>query len=304
MIAPIPAVMLASDATFGTMNATALSAAGRYFRRIFLAALAAVPMATVGAQAAETTLKADYLITIAGITIGRVDAESRFTDSGYAATITGQTYGISRLVSDAHAELVGNGLVRGTQVSPATYNLDTDEKGFRTHVSMAMQGGSVVDLSTAPRLIPFPDRIPVTPAQKRNVVDPVGAFMVPVSQPRAVTGPVACDRTVRVFDGWQRYDVKLFFKDSQHVNNEGTGAYSGEVFVCGARYIPVAGHRRGRQSVQYMADNKRLEVWLVPVDGTRFLVPYRILIGTQMGDLVIVSRGFDVSATSRQARAD
>ena len=74
-----------------------------------------------------------------------------------------------------------------------------------------------------------------------------------------------------------------------------TGAYSGEVFVCSARYVPVAGHRPDRDSVQYMADNKRLEVWLVPVDGTPVLVPYRILIGTQMGDLVIVSRDFAVA---------
>ncbi len=295
--------MLALDATLGTMMTTAFCALTRPLRRILLAALVVTPVAASGAYAADTTLKADYLITIAGITIGKVNAEGRFTSTGYAATISGQTYGISRFVSDARAVLAGNGRIRGTEVTPASYALDTDEKGFQTHVDMAMRGGSIVDLSTAPRLMPFPDRVPVTRNHKRNVVDPVGAFMVAVDRPLAIAGPTACNRTVKVFDGWQRYDVKLSFKESRHVNN-GSGAYSGEVFVCGARYVPVAGHRPDRKSVQYMAHNKRIEVWLVPVDGTRVLVPYRILIGTQMGDLVIVSRDFSVSATKRQASAD
>ncbi len=296
--------MLALDATLGTMMMTAPTAMSRRLRRILLAALVVMPVAASGAWAADMTLKADYLITIAGITIGKVDAEGRFTNSGYAATISGQTYGVSRFVSDAHAVLAGNGRIRGSHVTPATYKLDTDEKGFRTHVSMAMRGGSIVDLSAAPHLLPSPDRVPVTPSHKRNVVDPVGAFMVTVDRPLAVTGGSACNRTIRIFDGWQRYDVKLTYKESRHVNSDNPRAYSGEVFVCGARYVPVAGHRPDRDSVQYMADNKRLEVWLVPVDGTRVLVPYRILIGTQMGDLVIVSRDFSVGVTERQASAN
>lgn len=284
------------------MNTTLLSAPVRSFCRILLAALVVAPMAAASADAADRTLKADYLITIAGVTIGKVNAEGRFTDNGYAATISGQTYGISRFVSDARALLAGNGRIRGTHVTPATYNLDTDEKGFRTHVSMAMRGGSIVDLSAAPHLLPYPDRVPITSSHKRNVVDPVGAFVVASDQPVAINGRSACNRTVKVFDGWQRYDVKLSFKDSKHVN-DGNGAYSGVVYVCSARYVPVAGHRPGRDSVQYMADNKRLEVWLAPVDGTRVLVPYRIMIGTQMGDLVIVSRDFAVKTTERQANA-
>ncbi len=295
--------MLALDATLGTMMMTAFSVIARALRRIFLAALVATPVAATGAHAADRTLKADYLITIAGITIGKVNAEGRFTKSGYAATISGRTYGLSRFVSDAHAVLAGNGRIRGSRITPASYALDTSEKGFRTHVSMAMRGGAIVNLSAAPHLLPYPDRVPVTSTHKRNVVDPVGAFMVAVDRPLALSGASACNRTVRVFDGWQRYDVKLTFKKSRHVNNA-SGAYSGEVFVCDARYVPVAGHRPDRASVQYMADNKRLEVWLVPVEGTRVLVPYRILIGTQMGDLVIVSRDFSVSATERQASAN
>ena len=42
--------------------------------------------------------------------------------------------------------------------------------------------------------------------------------------------------------------------------------YSGDVLVCAARYNPIAGHRTGRKSTQFMADNKDMEVWLAPVE--------------------------------------
>jgi hypothetical protein len=294
------------NATLGAMTRSTAFRGLAAAARLLLAIFAALPLAGAGlaAPGAETTLKANYLITIAGITIGRVDADSRFSPTGYATTISGSTYGISRFVSDAHAVLAGNGRINGTRVAPAAYNLETNEKGFETHVSMAMRGGSIVDLVAAPRLVAAPDRVPVTPVHKRNVVDPVGAFVVSVPHGGPNAGPAACDRTVKVFDGWQRYDVQLTYKESRTVEGSGPGSYSGQVFVCTARYIPVAGHRPARESVKFMADNKRLEVWLAPVAGTSVMVPYRIMIGTQVGDLVIIARDFAVSATRQAASAD
>ncbi len=47
--------------------------------------------------------------------------------------------------------------------------------------------------------------------------------------------------------------------------------YSGAVLVCTGRYNPIAGHRTGRKSTQFMADNRDMEVWLAPVEGARVL---------------------------------
>ena len=65
--------------------------------------------------------------------------------------------------------------------------------------------------------------------------------------------------------------------------------------------MPIAGHRPARKSVQYMTDNKRIEIWLAPVAGTTVMVPYRIIIGTKAGDLVISANQFQVSKTEKQA---
>jgi hypothetical protein len=254
----------------------------------------AAPATTNGA----VTLQATYMIAISGLSIGRADVKARFTDKGYAAAISGSTYGVSRFVSDARATLAGSGRISGTSVQPASYNLETTEAGFQTSVSMTMRGGAIVGLQAIPNLPKVSDRVPVTAQSRQNVVDPVGAFVVALDKVSDTPdGNRACNRVVHVFDGWKRFDIRLSYKETR----EGDG--DGKVIVCTARYVPVAGHRTGDDDVAYMAGNQRLEIWLSPVTGTRYLLPTRILIGTKVGDLVINARSFDVTPAVAQATA-
>jgi hypothetical protein len=267
-------------------------------------AAAFLVLAAAGAEAGDAKFKATYAISVGSFTIGRVQAETRLTSNGYAAAISGSTSGITRLVSDARASLIGSGRILGTRVLPAAYNLDTDENGFQTHVRMAMNGGAITNVTAVPGLKPSPDRVPIKPFHKRNIVDPVGAFLTVLDRPGEPDGRRACNRTVKVFDGWQRYDIRLFYKSTRKADGAGAGGYSGDLFVCGARYVPVAGHRQNRDSVKSMVDNQRLEVWLAPVAETRYLLPYRIQIGTKYGDLVIRATEFKVDNDEHRASAD
>ena len=285
------------------MSATGFLAATAGSGRLLIGGLLLVATLAPGARAVAAepvNLSATYVITIGGITIGRAEAKARFTGTGYAAAINGSTYGVSRIVSDARAVLAGSGRISEASVAPASYNLETSEAGFETRIRMGMSGGAITSLQAVPELMPAPDRVPVTPSSRRNIVDPVGAFMVAAGQPGQMNGPRACNRTVRVFDGWQRFDIRLAFKEMKPVTG-GANSYAGELIVCSARYVPVAGHRPGRANVQYMTENKRLEVWLAPIAGTNLFVPYHILIGTQIGDLVIRARSFVVTGGERQA---
>ena len=261
--------------------------------------LAAPPLASA---ASGVTLEASYIIAISGLTIGRADVRGRFTDRGYAAAISGSTYGISRLVSDAQATLSGSGRVVGDRVVPASYNLATSEQGFQTSVNMTMRGRSIVDLQAVPSLPIVSDRVPITAAAKQGVVDPVGAFVVVLDRP-SMTPAQICNRTVPVFDGWKRFDIRLSYKDTRKVD-DGDQAFSGDVVVCTARYQPVAGHRTSDDSVTFMADNKRLEIALARIKGTSYMVPYTILIGTKVGDLTINARTFTANGTQQQANAN
>ncbi len=176
------------------------------------------------AAAASTNLKATYSIAFGLVTIGRANVDARFTDRGYAAAIAGSTFGVVRLVSDASARLNGSGRLGSGAVSPNTYSLDTEEGGFHTQVRMGLSGGSVTTVNAIPDQVEADDRVPLTAGHKRNVVDPVGAFIVSLPGRGDPTGDQACNRTVRVFDGWQRYDVRLTYKETRHSNGAGRTA--------------------------------------------------------------------------------
>lgn len=252
-------------------------------------------VAASAAKAEDVSLRATYAISISGLTIGRIDVKSDFDGNSYDASIRGSTSGPSRIVSDASASMSGTGKFFGARVLPDAFRMETLESGFSTHVSIAMRGGAVTSVSALPPLLQAADRVPVTPQHKKDVVDPLGAFIIPLDRPGVPSGRRACARTVRVFDGWTRYDVPLYYKETKAVDGDAT-SYSGRVIVCGARFVPVAGHRAGRKSVEDMANNKRLEVWLAQVGNAPVLVPYRILIGTDLGDLIVTATRFTTGA--------
>ena len=236
-------------------------------------------------------LEATYSIVVSGITVGHAQAVATFTPDGYTASIDGSTSGIARLVSDATAKLAGSGRIVADRLLPASYILDTSENGDASHVSMALRGGAITNLTAVPPLKPKPDRIPVTSNHKRNILDPLSAFLVRRSGGGPPT-PDICNRTIKVFDGWQRYDIALSYKATRKVAGRGEG-FTGEVFVCTARYVPVAGHRT--KQVQSLTENKRMEVWLAPLSDSPMMVPYKIIIGTGAGDLGVTATRFKVS---------
>ncbi len=281
-------------------------AARARLRSLLIGAVVTAATGTIGAlpaSAGNATVSALYYISVAGLAVGRANVDVSFSDTRYTAAIKGSTRGLIRLVSDAQAILTGSGRISGNQVLPANYTLETKDGDFETHVDMAMRGGSIVTLDAEPSLRAAPDRVPVTARHKRRVVDPVAAFIVALGKSTQADGQHVCHRTVPVFDGWQRYDVSLYYKETRTIDGHGD-SYSGDVIVCGARYVPIAGHRTSGESVQYMADNKRLEIWLAPVEDAAVLLPYRVVIGTQVGDLVISARKFVVSTAEQHASAN
>jgi hypothetical protein len=179
-------------------------------------------------------------------------------------------------------------------VVPATY-ANTTANSYETRtVRMAMSGGAVRGLDISPPFFDPVGRVPVTEVSKRNILDPVSALVMNVPAGQPLVGPAACERTIPVFDGFARYDIKLSFERSQDVQVKG---YSGPVAVCAIRYVPVAGHRPEAKSTQFMAENKQMEVWLVPIERAHAVVPLRISIMTMAGMLVVDGTEFTILPT-------
>jgi hypothetical protein len=252
-----------------------------------------------------TRLEVNYSISIKGLTIGRVKAEMRFTDNNYVSAVSGSVTGLARLFSDANAKLAGTGHIQGSRIVPDSYDGVTVEGKYESRVSMAMRGGAITELSAEPPNKPAPDRVPILPSHKRNVLDPLSAFLVVLGKEVKPDGPEACNRTIKVFDGWSRYDIVLSYKDTRHVGkDDGSGDnYNGDVFICAARYVPVSGHRANGKAVKDMEANSNLGAWLAPVGETGILAPYRLTIGTNAGDLTLRATRFVVTKEENRASA-
>ena len=78
-----------------------------------------------------------------------------------------------------------------------------------------------------------------------------------------------------------RFDLQHGFKRMDQVKAD--KGYEGPAVVCAVYFSPVAGHIPDRATIKYLVDQRRIEVWLVPIAGTRLVVPFRVAIPTPIG---------------------
>jgi hypothetical protein len=158
---------------------------------------------------------------------------------------------------------------------------------------MALSDGAVTGVDISPPIEDKPGRVPLRDQDKLGVVDPVGSIVVPVAGNAPLIGPAACDRSIPIFDGYTRFDVKLSYVGQRRVAAKG---YSGPVVVCAARYVPISGHNPDRPAVKFMVDNRQMEVWLAPIESARVLVPFRASVRTMIGTTIVEASEFSVNA--------
>jgi len=260
------------------------------------AALAAsVLMAALAADAshvaaAQGRFEAEYTATLAGIPIGRGNWVIEISDDQFTATASGGTFGIIRVLTQGHGTSTAQGLLNGGQPVPQSYASTITNDKRVDDVRMAFAGGNVKELSVEPPLSPNPERVPVTDADRRNVLDPMTATLVHVGGSGDPVSPQACGRTAAVFDGRMRFDLRSEFKRIETVKAE--KGYQGPVVVCAVYFMPIAGYNPDRYAIRYLAAVRDAEVWFAPIFGTRVLVPYRFSLPTPVGTGVLQATAF------------
>jgi hypothetical protein len=264
---------LASPLSKLTRLAPALGIAG---------ALAAVFLADIRhPAAAQGRLEAEYVATLTGIPIGRGTWIIDVSDDEVTAAANGATAGLLRIFASG----TGMGATRGTiaagRIVPLTYAATVTTKDRIDDVRMAFAGGNVKDFSVEPPVGPNPDRIPVSDADRRNVVDPMISTMNYVAGNGEPLSPQSCTRRVSVFDGRLRYELSSEFKRMETV--KASKGYQGPVIVCAVYFTPVSGYVPNSTTIKYLASIRDAEAWMAPIAGTRVLVPFRFSLPTPIG---------------------
>jgi hypothetical protein len=252
--------------------------------------LALAPQAAL----AQGRLDAQYEATLSGIPVGKGAWAIEIGDDTFTASAQGGTAGLLKAFSGGSGSGASQGrVVNGALVANAYVATTMTQKKSET-IRLVLANGGVKDFSIDPAPPVDPDRIVVTDAHRKNVLDPMTGSMLRVAGNGDVLSPEACRTGSGIFDGRLRYDLKLDFKRMEMVKAE--RGYHGPAVVCAVYFTPVAGYIPDRPVIKYLAGERRMEIAFVPIAGTRILVPFRMTIPTPFGPAMLEATSFVTTA--------
>jgi Protein of unknown function (DUF3108) len=249
--------------------------------RLGLAAYVLLCGAGFNLAAAQTKLDAAYSATLLGLPFGEISWTVELANGRFTATATGGLTGLLRIFKDGHGEATARGTLARGQPAAANFALKIIAGKWTDELRILFHGGKAQEHVAGLVPKPKPDQVPITDADRIGVLDPMTALLIHMAGSGETAVPAACERTIPIFDGHTRYNLRLSFKRAEQVATP-TG-YRGSVMVCSVKFFPVAGYDPKHFLVTYLAAQPDMEVWLAPIVGSRLMVPYRLSVPTPFG---------------------
>ena len=249
---------------------------------------------------AQGRLEALYEASLAGIVVGKGGWTIEISEDQYVASAYGGTSGLLKTIANGSGNGSAQGRVTNGALIPAAYQATTTtpKKSETIHITLA--NGNVKDFGIEPVPPVDPDRIVVTDAHKKGVFDPMTGSLLRVPGTGDPVSPEACHASTPVFDGRMRYELRLDYKRMETVKAE--RGYYGPAVVCAIYFVPIAGYIPDRPVIKYLTARRDMEVTLAPVAGTRYLVPFRLVIPTPLGTAMLEATQFITEPTSHLAK--
>ena len=256
-----------------------------------LAGALACLIACAPSAQAQGQLKAQYSISMTGVTIGQIAWLVDINEKRYVTSAHGKASGMLSMLVSGEGSVVTHGVIADDRLVPSYFTSRISDDEGNSELRMIFEDGAVKDVIGKPPP-PHPDRIEVTEADRRSAHDPLTAVLIPVNGDPYAAGN--CAGTLPIFDGRRRYNLTLSFKRIDKIALK--RSYSGFVLVCGVVLQPIAGYRRDSMLVKYVAVRRDLELWFAPIVGTVFIAPIRVVMPTLLGTLEIAADQFNAVA--------
>ncbi|WP_441243856.1 DUF3108 domain-containing protein [Tardiphaga sp. 768_D3_N2_1] len=246
-------------------------------------------------------LEAKYEASLAGIAVGKGQWAIDINDDQYSATASGGTAGLLKAFAGGSGSGQSTGRVVAGTLVPSNYQAVTTSAKKSETIRMLITPGYVKEFSIEPEPPLDPEKIPISDAHRRNVIDPMTGSLLRVAGTGELMTPDSCRTGTSIFDGRMRYDLKLDYKRMENVKAE--KGYHGPAIVCAVYFTPIAGYVPDRAAIKYLAAQRNIEVTLVPIAGTRVLVPYRMTVPTPLGVAMLEATEFVTTAAPPKAVA-
>lgn len=233
--------------------------------------------------AASVSANAKYVVSLGGNIIAQLDID--FSDEGtrYSIDLSARVSGLGQLVASGSASAIVSGASSASNYAGDSFQLSTRTGEGSTDVNVTIAGGNVLAFTIEPPLAPRFDQVPIERSQLTSVNDGLSAFI----SKSAVFDRSICDRNLKVFTGYERFNLDFRFAGEETATSTRTG-YQGPVVLCQINYTPVSGHYETSEITTYLEGTDRILIWYAPLGTSDTQIPYRVLVGTAMGDLSMV----------------
>lgn len=248
--------------------------------------LGAPSIASAGAE--TRSYRSEYSVAALGIPIGVTSFETTITPQSYELNGTLRARGLIALFQPTSGSLTATGRIGHDRVEARDFRLDYISGNDKQHTEIDFSGGAVTRTVNAPEVKKRGGWIEVASSHLKDTLDPISAMLVPASTWRDV-----CNRTIRVFDGAMRADMKLSFLRVVPFSAKG---YKGDAITCRARFVPVSGYPEGKKEVAWMRDKGVIDIAFAPIEGTSLFAPVKAKITTQIGLFTIYATRFETVA--------
>lgn len=252
-----------------------------FFRTVMGAAigfLLSVPVA-----AAEIDAKAEYAVTLGGTFVANATITLHDADKRYNMAFDAKIAGLAQLVASGTAKATSSGSSGPTGLRSEKFDILTRASGESFTVAITYKGANVDSFVVDPPVINNIDRVAIERKQLVSVTDMISGFVLKGDR----LDKSLCDRTIPIFTGIERFNLKLRYLRDETATSKRTG-YQGPVVLCGLRYTPISGHYTTSEITTYLAQSERILIWYAPLGETGTFIPYRAIVTTSAGDLSIV----------------
>lgn len=243
------------------------------------ALLVSAPVATPAAQRQHRT---EYSIRLAGFPVATASFRSEFTGSRYSISGRMHSAGLADIFARTEGTTSVSGVVARDKLRATRYSVSYQSGKRSRDIDVKFRNGNVVDAKMKPLRRRSENWIPVSPRDMRSVVDPISGLIFPADAE-------ICPKTLPIFDGESRMDIKLSAKGTRRFSTEG---FEGDAIVCGIRFIPKSGYRKGRHDVEYLRSLTTMEIWFAKAETVNVYAPVFVRIPTKLGPVTVSATRF------------
>ena len=235
------------------------------------------------ASAAEVDATAKYILSLGGINVAAMTVDLEDSGSHYRLDLSANVAGLGTLVASGTAKATSEGRSSGSALQSEDFDLETRAGGETFTVDVSFAGRDVSAFKVDPPIIDNYDRVPLERRHLTGVGDFLSAFVLKGNG----LDKSLCQRKANIFTGVERFNIAMSYAGDDEATSARTG-YQGPVVLCTVDYDPVSGHFTSSDITNYLADSDRIVIWYAPLGETGYFIPYRVLLGTDMGDLSMV----------------